>query len=96
MKKFENKTTQVFDVEKQLKYSHLAIACMNNFIQGETRIQMKKSNDLIDKLESFHDKDSIELETAEHELLMKFEKSFAWKFRHKDIVAFGEALDKAE
>ena len=93
MKKLENKTTEIVDGKTNLKYSDLAVICMGNVPQGATYLEMEKNLDLVKKLRLSNGE--INLEEAEHALLVDKVANFKWAMQHDDIVAFSKAIINA-
>lgn len=95
MKSFQNKETTIQNGDIKLKYSDLAIACMNHVdpqrgIRGE---EMYKNFKVIDKLEKASD--LISLEDAEYDILFEKVMNMPWAFQHRDIVQFTTTVKEA-
>jgi hypothetical protein len=94
MKTIANKETSIKkDENSNVKYSDLAIACLNQIPQGGLNAtEMRSRIKCIDALENAGEE--IQLEDAEFETLKRCVNSMKWAILHKDVVDFIDEINK--
>ena len=101
MKTIINKKTKIVMANESgeqvpMLYTDLIAICLNNPPQGGWKTdEMRKRIKIEDKLEGVKEDGEIKLEDAEWEKVVECSK-MPWQFKHKDIIAFEDALLSAE
>ncbi len=101
MKTIINKKTKIVIADESgeqvpMLYTDLIGICLNNPPQGGWKTdEMRKRIKIEDKLEGVKEDGEIKLEDAEWEKVVECSK-IPWQFKHKDIIAFEDALLSAE
>jgi len=77
-------------------YSELMIHCINaGTKEGILISEMRAKLKVVELLEDSRDRDVIELEDADHEVVLEAVKTMKWAVIHRDIVEFAEAVEEA-
>lgn len=78
-----------------INYREQYLRTVQEFPEGATVDVLRKYFDLNAKLQSAGDNDLLELENAEHELLLTKIKAMKWAFFATEIIELVDAVEKA-
>lgn len=100
MAKIENKQTELamsFDKDNNPKlggYFDLIKICINFSEKGFSISDIKERLDLVESMEKGKAKGFITIETEKIRMIKEAVKNFKWTGVHKDVVDFGDYIEK--